>query len=43
MSSFPTLVLRDGNKQYQVAAGYASADNVARQLERVLDAVCAAA
>lgn len=43
VSSFPTLVLHDGNNLYQVAAGYTSVDNVAMQLERVLDAVRAVA
>ncbi|WP_137924910.1 DsbA family protein [Cupriavidus sp. 2SB] len=39
VTSFPTLALQDGDKLYQVVAGYASVEAVAMQLDHVLDAI----
>ena len=38
-SSFPALALRVGQKLYQVAAGYASADTVAAQIDQTVQRV----
>ncbi len=43
VSSFPTLALRNGDRLYQVGAGYAPVDALASQLEQVMKAARAAA